>query len=235
MKIEKKTITNNILFIRGIDTDNIETCDTYSYILIILSQNKNNNMTYFNYNTTDDIRDLYKKLCKTIHKHTYTHLIGHSMGGGLLMKYISEHSCEIPKYNNIILLMPLLYKSPFHILITKIPFIRNIIFPKIIFNIASKIRNDGNILNDDWCKILYLRQIYDMFNYIMLDSDDFVNILNKHQKNTVLFYAKEEALCLIPQETLDQIDKKEYVDGLHECFNGLPTAKSFFKKFLRYI
>jgi hypothetical protein len=68
----------------------------------------------------------------------------------------------------------------------------------------------------------------------MLNSDDFVSVLNKHE-NTILFYAKEEAFNTIPSNVLDKIHNKEYVNGLHECFNDSDTCKGFFDKLLQYI
>ena len=69
----------------------------------------------------------------------------------------------------------------------------------------------------------------------MLNSDDFIYLLNKYRKNTILFYAKDEAFNTIPEEILDKIYKKEYVNGLHECFNDLHNCKRFFDKFLGHI
>lgn len=222
----------NILFIRGFNTNNIETNDTYSHIHILLSQT--NYITYFNYNPNDDIVETYKKLCKIIRRNNFTHLIGHSMGGGLLMKYISDFPKKIPTYKKIILLMPLVYKVPIIDLIAKIPFIRNLYIPKPIILPASKLYSLGNFLNDDY-NLISVSQITDMYNHLMLNSDDFIYLLNKYRKNTILFYAKDEVFNTIPEEILDKIYKKQYVNGLHECFNDLHTCKRFFDKFLGHI
>jgi pimeloyl-ACP methyl ester carboxylesterase len=228
----KSDFENRILFIRGFNTDNIETKDAYAHIHCVLSQK--NSITYFNYNPDDDIVETYKNLCKTIKRHKFTHLIGHSMGGGLLMKYISEHRKEIPKYKKVILLMPLIYKVPLNNFVFKIPLLRNVRVPKSFILPASKLQSLGNFINDTY-NLISLQQVYDMYNYLMLESDDFVAILNKHRKNTVVFYAKEEAFNTIHQDTLDKIHNVEYVDGLHQCFNELSKCKSFFRTFLRYI
>jgi pimeloyl-ACP methyl ester carboxylesterase len=228
----KTDFENRILFIRGFNTDNIETKDVYAHIHCVLSQK--NNITYFNYNPEDDIVETYEKLCKTIKRHNFTHLIGHSMGGGLLMKYISDYPKKISTYKKVILLMPLIYKTPLNNFLAKIPLLRNVRVPKSFILPASKLQSLGNFMNDDY-NLLSLSQITDMYNHVMLDSDDFVAILNKHRKNTILFYAKEEAFNTIPQDTLDKIDNQVYVDGLHECFNELSNCKSFFRTFLRYI
>jgi len=223
---------NNILFIRGFNTDNIESDDDYANIYTVLKQN--NYITYFNYSPNDDILKTYKKLCKTIKDNKFTHLFGHSMGGGLLMKYISDYPNEIPKYKNVVLLMALIYKIPFNNFLANVPLIRKLRVPKALILPASKISSLGNILNDDY-RLLSLTQIVDMYKHLMLDSDVFVNVLNKHQKNTVLFYARDEAFNNIPVDILNKIKNKEYVSGLHECFNSLETTKEFFNTFLRYI
>jgi pimeloyl-ACP methyl ester carboxylesterase len=44
------------------------------------------------------IEFITEKLCKIIRRNNFTHLIGHSMGGGLLMKYISDFPKKIPTY-----------------------------------------------------------------------------------------------------------------------------------------
>jgi pimeloyl-ACP methyl ester carboxylesterase len=223
-----KHIVNNILFIRGFNTDNIYTRDVYCHIYTVLSQN--NTVTYFNYSPNDDILQTYNRLCNTIHNTRFTHLIGHSMGGGLLMKYISDYSNKIAQYKAVILLMPLLYKVPLNNLIAKIPFIRNIRAPKALILPASKLYKSGNILNDNY-NFISVSQISDMYNYIMLTHTDFVYLLNKH-KNTLLFYAKDEAFNTIPANILKKINNKVIVNGLHECFNDFSTSREFFDKFL---
>ena len=46
---------NKILVIRGFGTDNIKGADTYANIYIVLSQNANNSVEYFNYSPDEDI------------------------------------------------------------------------------------------------------------------------------------------------------------------------------------
>jgi pimeloyl-ACP methyl ester carboxylesterase len=222
-------MVNNILFIRGFNTDNISTYDTYAHIRDILSQK--NNITYFNYSPNDDINIVYDKLQDIIlHDQTLTHMIGHSMGGGLLMKYIANH--DISKYKKVILLMPLIYKTPINTFIANIPLIKYLYLPKIFILPISKLVSMGNFLNDEY-KFIPLAQIVDMYNTIMLDEKDFIPLLNK--PNVVLFYAFGEAFAIIPQKIRDEIKNIEYVDGLHECFNGLNTCTQFYKIFLQYI
>ena len=224
----------NILFIRGFGTDNIKTSDTYANIYIILSQDVNKIVRYFNYSPNEDIVKVYKRLCKVIKDNDFTHLVGHSMGGGLLMRYIYDHANDVSKYKQVILLMPLLYKIPFNKFFFNIPFVRNISVPNALVLSSSKAYSRGNILNDGF-KLSKLKQIVEMYKEIMLESGEFVETLNENRSNTVIFYAREEGYTPIPNSVLKKIKNKVYVDGLHECFNSLETVKEFFDKFLPYL
>ena len=224
----------NILFIRGFRTDNIKMSDTYANIYIVLSQDVNKIVRYFNYSPNEDIVKVYKRLCKVIKDNDFTHLIGHSMGGGLLMRYIYDHPNDVSKYKQVILLMQLLYKIPFNKFFFNIPFVRNISVPNALVLSSSKAYSRGNILNDGF-KLSKLKQIVEMYKEIMLESGEFIETLNENRSNTVIFYASEEGYTPIPNSVLKKIKNKVYVDGLHECFNSLETMKEFFDKFLPYL
>jgi pimeloyl-ACP methyl ester carboxylesterase len=228
--MSEKRHKKEILFIRGFNTDNIKTNDTYSHLKNILSQK--NKVTYFNYSLNEEIQTVYKRLCSAINRENFTHLIGHSLGGGLLFKYISERK-DVSKFKKIILLMPLIYKTQLNTFISKMPFSRNLVAPKISILPASKLYTLGNWLSDDY-NLIPLRQVVDMHNKIMLEPGNIVPTLRQH-RNVVLFYAREETFNTIPQNILDKVKNLEYVDGLHECFNGLNTSSKFYEIFLKYI
>jgi pimeloyl-ACP methyl ester carboxylesterase len=223
---------NAILFVRGFNTDNIKKNDTYYHVRKVLSQS--NSVTYFNYNPTENIAKVYENMCSTIRKGKFTHLIGHSMGGGLLMKYIADYPHKIPVYKKIILLMPLIYKEPVNNFIAKIPFVRNVFLPKAVILPASKLYSLGNFLNDDY-NVVSLSQIVDAYHHMMLDSEKFVHLLNKHRKNIIVFYAKQEFFNTIPDNILNKIENLVLVNGLHECFNDLTTNNEFFKEMERIL
>ena len=189
---------------------------------------------YFNYSPNEDIVKVYKRLCKVIKDNDFTHLIGHSMGGGLLMRYIYDHANDVSKYKQVILLMPLIYKIPFNKFFFNIPFVRNISVPNALVLPSSKAYSRGNILNDGF-KLSKLKQVVEMYKEIMLESGEFVETLNDNRSNIVLFYANEEGYTPIPNSVLKKIKNKVCVDGLHECFNSLETVKEFFDKFLPYL
>lgn len=224
---------NKILFIRGFGTNNIKSGDTYANILVVLNQNANNDVEYFSYSPDEDIVKVYKKLQKVIKNNEFTHLVGHSMGGGLLMRYIYDHPDDISKYKQIMLLMPLLYKNSFNKFLFNLPFARKLSVPNALVLPSSKAYSTGNILNDGF-KFSKMKQPADMYKEIMLESDEFVDTLNENESNTVLFYAKEEGYNVIPKDVLNSIKNKVYVNGLHESFNSLETTKDFFEKFLPY-
>jgi pimeloyl-ACP methyl ester carboxylesterase len=190
-------------------------------------------MEYFNYSPNEDILEVYARLCKQIGKGKYTHLIGHSMGGGLLMRYIYDH-----KINNsvkIILLMPMIYKIPLNEIIAKIPISKYIKIPKALLIPNSKLYNHGNFLNDSY-NLLSISQAVSMYKSIMLDSVEFASTINN--SNCVLFYATREAFNIIPEKELNLIKPKKLViiNGLHECFNSIGgDSREFFKKLALHI
>jgi pimeloyl-ACP methyl ester carboxylesterase len=223
---------NKIMFIRGFNTDN-KSNDTYANVHIVLSQNANNNITYFNYSPDENILNVYKRLSKVLKDNDFTHVVGHSMGGGLLMRYIHDHPGEISKYKRVILLMPLLYKTPRNKFLTSIPFLTNVPLPITLFLPSAKAYKTGNIINDGF-KLIKYQQVGGMYKEIMLDPDIFVDALNKNRSNTVVFYASEEGLNPIPKDVLKKIKNKVIVNGLHESFNSLDTVKDFFDNFLHF-
>ena len=216
----------NILFIRGFNTKLTDAFDGYASI-----KNVYPHMTYFDYSPDEDLLEVYKRLEKRIKKGKYTHLIGHSIGGGLLMRYIYDHKVN----NNVkfILLMPLIYKTLITQIIASIPFASNLSLPKGLLIPNSNLYDQGSFINDTF-KLLPLSQVSQMYNNIMLESEQFVAKLNSCP-NCVLFYATKEAFNTIPDSVLSKIKNVEQIDGLHECFNSVGTSNDFFKKLVKYI
>jgi hypothetical protein len=179
-----------ILFIRGFNTFIKPTFDGYQSILNVYPK-----MEYFNYSPNDDLHDVNKRLCKKIKDGKYTHLIGHSMGGGLLMRYMYDH--KINKSIKIILLMPMIFKTPTNRVITNIPFISNLKIPKGLFIPNSVLYDQGNFCNDEMY-FFSLSQFVAMYRDIMLESTQIVDTINSNP-NCVLFYATKESLNIIPR------------------------------------
>lgn len=217
---------SNILFVRGFNTKLTETFDHYASI-----KNVYPHMTYFDYSPDEDLLTVYKRLEREINKAKYTHLIGHSMGGGLLMRYIYEH--KVCRDVKIILLMPLVYKTPINKIIASFPFASNIRCPKGLVIPNNSLYDQGSIVNDTF-KLLSSSQVVTMYNNIMLEPEQFVRKLNSCP-NCVLFYASNDILCPIPGSVLSKIKNVVRIDGLHEVFNSVGTSHDFFKKLVKYI
>ncbi len=214
----------NILFVRGFNTKLTDTFDGYSSI-----KNVYPHMTYFDYSPDEDLLNVYSRLQTQIKKGKYTHLIGHSMGGGLLMRYIYDHKVSA----KVILLMPLIYKEPVNKIIASISFASNISCPKGLLIPNSNLYDQGSFVNDTF-KLVSLSQVATMYNNIMLEPEQFISKLNSCP-NYTLFYATKEAFNTIPDSILSQINNVERIDGLHEAFNSVGTSNSFFKKLAKYI
>jgi pimeloyl-ACP methyl ester carboxylesterase len=216
----------NILFVRGFNTKLTDIFDGYVSI-----KNVYPDMTYFDYSPEDDLIDVYNRLQTQIKKVKYTHLIGHSMGGGLLMRYMYNH--KVSNDVKIILLMPLIYKEPIKAAIAKIPFASKIRFPKGLLIPNSNLYDQGSFVNDTF-KLVPLSQVSQMYNNIMLEPKEFIAKLNTCS-NCVLFYASKDLLSPIPESFLSKIKNIERIDGLHEAFNSVGTSNNFFKKLAQYI
>ena len=218
-----------LLFIRGFNTNLSNEFDGYSSI-----KNVYPHMKYFDYSPDEDLSDVYKRLCKKIKSNKYTHLIGHSMGGGMLMRYMHDH--KIANDVKIILLMPMIYKTHINKIITAItaiPIINKIRLPKPLLLPNKNLYDQGNLTNDTFYW-LSTSQITSMYNTIMLEPEQFVSTLNSNS-NCVLFYASKEAFNEIPESILKQIVNLERIDGLHECFNSVGTSGAFFETLAKYI
>ena len=153
------------------------------------------------------------------------------MGGGLLMRYMYDH--KVSHNVKIILLMPLVYKTPINQILASIPFASNIYLSKALTIPNSILYDQGSIVNDTF-KLQSSSQVVTMYNNIMLEPEQFVRKLNSCP-NGVLFYASNDILCPIPDSILSQINHVERIDGLHECFNSVGTSRPFFKKLAKYI
>jgi len=216
----------NILFVRGFNTKLTDTFDGYASI-----KNVYPDMTYFDYSPDDDLIDVYNRLQTQIKKVKYTHLIGHSMGGGLLMRYMYNH--KVSNDVKIILLMPLIYKEPIKTAIAKIPFISHLRLPKALAIPNSQLFDEGVIGNDTF-ELIPMSQFVRMYNTIMLEPEKFIQKINSYPE-CVLFYASKEILSPIPESILQTIKNVVCVDGLHACFLCVGTSGDFFKKLSKYM
>jgi pimeloyl-ACP methyl ester carboxylesterase len=156
----------------------------------------------------------------------YDIICGHSMGGGLLMKYCSEHpKMEECKVQGLIFMMPLIYKVDY--INTIIQYIPDWIqLPKALIIPNNYLYEDGNILNDTY-GLIPVKQIIQMYNYM---DDLNLGLLNK--ENYSLIYTNDEKLTTIPKNILDLIKNIHFVNGNHMCFNEPKNSRQFFEKFV---
>ena len=212
------------LFIKGHNTFGV---DNYRDIEAFLCK-YNIDVTYIDYELTEDISSVYKRMCKTIRKGDFTYLIGHSMGGFLLYQYIALHPGKINKFKQCILLMPLASKDTAVNLLTKIPYIENISLPKSLIYPKNNLYNGGHIWNDmQLTKIIPIKQICQCYD--LLPSDDILVQTLNSSPNCILFHASEEKFAVIPKTTLDKLNRLQSIDGKHELYKDPEKAPAFFK------
>jgi hypothetical protein len=215
-----------ILFIGGFNTNVEENKRNLYYNFNTYVKLTTHTIDYFTYHTDEDLNTVFEKLTKILQNKDdkYDTILAHSMGGCLITKYISIH----PDFNTkVVLLMPLLCKSFNLWLISKIPFIQHLYLPKFLMIPNSDLLDDGNILNDD-CRLIPVRQIYQAIteNYI-LDESVLIDLFNT-KKNIHMIYVKDERISIIPDNVLNQIDNKSFIDGKHVAFGDIYYSEQFF-------
>ena len=219
----------SILFIRGFNTNMTSSFDetkfTYSNFDNFFEMSKYD-FNYFNYSPEENLDDVYSKLETQLMNGSYTILMGHSMGGGLLLKFLTEHPEKIETYTKIIFLMPMITKVFSTELICKIPFIDKMYLPKCLIIPNNNLFNNGNILNDSF-KLLCSKQVVTMYNDKNYISKMNLSIIDK--PNCVMIYAKDEMLSTISSDVLEKIENKYILEGKHEMFNESNHSNKFFR------
>ena len=206
-----------ILFIRGFYSSEDDLKTDVSIQIKRYFQNTKYKFDYFSYKSNEDIPDVYARLCEHIKRGKYDSLMGRSMGGNLLSKYIQEH--DTTKYDNVVLLMPYLQdvKAPLY----KIPFAKYVYLPKCVALPNCALFEEGNLLNDniDFVSIKQPTQLE------FMNDEQTIAFFDKY-KHVRLIYAKDEQVAVM--NVVDQIKNKRIVDGLHECFHGVDGKSDFF-------
>ena len=205
--VEKKVV--KVLFIKGFNThkkiDNI-----YFVFDIYAIKNKYIKIEYFNYEPSENINEVYNKLINEIHYTNYNILIGHSLGGGLLLKYCKEY--DISLFDKIIFLMPYIYTSPYslvHILLKmNLISIESICLPQILLS---------SNCTENYYSFIPLKQIFQVYTNVFLPLPEIIKILNS-SKNIYFVYANDEKVTTIDDHILDKINDVIYVDGTHVGF-----------------
>lgn len=220
----------NVLFVRGYATDmnsNYLSKDAYSSfdVFFMMSSYK---LEYFNYSPEEDLSSVYARLCDKLENNLFDAIIGHSMGGGLLLKFLTEHKnymdCISKTDKKIIFLMPLIERSIANDIIAGIPFIGNVYLPKLIAFPNNFLYNDGNILNDDIYPVLGKQFVTMQHKYI-----DKLDLSIIDQNNCHMIYAKNELFNIISLQTLNKIKNKTVLEGKHQMFMEANHSTKFFQ------
>lgn len=220
----------NLLFVRGFATDMNSNClSKHAYssfdVFFMMSSYK---LEYFNYSPEEDLSTVYARLCDKIENNLYDAIIGHSLGGGLLLKFLTEHKnyvdCISKTDKKIIFLMPPIERSIAIDIIAGIPFIGNAYLPKLIVFPNNFLYDDGNILNDDIYPVLCKQIVTIQTEYI--DKMD-LSIID--QNNCHMIYAKNELFNVISQKTLNTIKNKTVLEGKHQMFMEQNHSIKFFQ------
>lgn len=226
----------NLLFIRGFATDmnvNYQCKYTYSNFdnFFMISEYS---LEYFNYSPEEDLPDVYARLCDNLENNLYDVIIGHSMGGGLLLKFLTEHKeymdCISKTNKKIIFIMPLITRDNMLLdILAKTPFVPQIYLPKFLSSANNDLYSSGNILNDDVYPIAN-KQVGTMYNEYIDKMD--LSIVDKD--NCHMIYAKDEKLNVMSQQTLDKIKNKTILEGKHQMFMENENSVKFFQT-LKYL
>jgi hypothetical protein len=222
-----------VLFVCGFNThpdEQEDNLDIYDGFLQHFKYSKYK-LTFFRYKREEPLDIVYKHLCERMATNEHKLIIGHSLGGGLLVKYLSEHEED----RKVILLMPFIsvdkWKKIAFSYLNLSPFALRL--PKCLAIPNSGLFEGGNIINDN-AKILDLSQITYAANHIFLKDDEIVTVFEK-TRDIVMMYADDETISPIEGGLLDRIGKKIYVKGKHAAFTDPYSTKNFFDEFAKLL
>jgi len=168
-------------------------------------------------------------------------LIGHSMGGCLVYRYMADRlaaGCAITSLPTPILLMAYLQEPPdlLYKVIKLIPgFIRNQI--RIPFELglkASDLWDEGNALNGSW-RLTLTRQIYDAVGYQAKSETELVETLVR-MRAMMIVGRQDVNGGMLTDDVLKRLRDNESVclveiDGKHEAFSSRKNSSVFFEVF----
>jgi hypothetical protein len=226
----------SVLFVRGFATALSTGVDIYLHIKTVV--NKTHDFVYFDYDPSEALDVVYKRMCSVLESRKFDILMGHSLGGGLLAKYFKSNPSQVSKYEKIILLMPFMCKNIKADLLTQLfasplfTFNPDFLLQKALLCSSSDLLEGGNLLNDDYSLVSFKQpsDLYTEPNSAV--SNDISFIVNN--PNMTIFYASEEKINIIDESVLQKIPKAQLkrVSGLHECWRSIrinaDTSMDFF-------
>lgn len=186
------------------------------------------NLEYFNYSPEEDLSVVYTRLCDKIENNLFDVIIGHSIGGGLILKFLTEHKeymdCISKTNKKIIFLIPLIEEYILYSTLSKIPLVEHLYVPKLLGFPNNSLYEEGNVFNDDFSPLLCKQWVTMISKYI--DKLD-LSIINNN--NCHMIYAKGEMFNVMSQRTLDKIKNKTILEGKHEMFMEASHSTKFFQ------
>ncbi len=89
-----------------------------------------------------------------------------------------------------------------------------LVFPKTLFIPAQYLFEGGNILNSDYSPISF-KQHYDFYKDLKIENSEYLSFFECND-NVTIFYANDEQLSIIDENTLGKIPNKKLirVEGL---------------------
>jgi len=238
---EPRQRKKRVLFVRGFGSDipTDDSVDAYKHIRNYFVGNDRFHVEWFEYAQNDLLSDVYAGLIQRVCMESPDVLIGHSMGGTLVCRYMVDRmdaGTPVQSLPTPILLMAYLQEplDLFYKVVKLLPrCIRNQIrIPFELIQQSSDQWDDGNVLNGSF-RILLTRQIYDAVEYHAKSETELVKTLERMRAMMIVGRGDVGGGGLT-EPVLKQLRASEPVclaeiDGKHEAFSSRKNSSVFFE------
>jgi hypothetical protein len=232
-----------VLFVRGFATDipTDDSVDAYKHIRNYFVGNDRFHVEWFEYGPNDLLSDVYAGLIKRVDMEAPDVLIGHSMGGCLVYRYMVDRltaGVGVQALPTPILLMAYLQEPPdiLYKVIKLLPsFIRNQIrLPFEVAFKASDLWDEGNALNGSY-RLTLTRQIYDAVGYQAKSETELLDTLER-MRAMMIVGRQDVNGGMLTDKVLKGLRESDPVclaeiDGKHEAFSSRKNSSVFFEVF----
>lgn len=239
----RSQLKKRVLFVRGFGTDipTDDSVDDYKHIRNYFVGNDRFHVEWFEYGPNDKLTDVYAGLIQRICMESPDVLIGHSMGGCLVYRYMTDQLAAGTPIQSLpapILLMAYLQEPPYLLykVIKLLPrCIRNQIrIPLELGFKSSDLWDEGNVLNGSY-RITLTRQIYDAVEYQAKSETELVKTLERMR--AMMIVCREDVNGgMLTDKVLKGLRASEPVclaeiDGKHEAFSSRKNSSVFVEVF----